>query len=138
MVEAEKALRAADQRQAELDDVECRLRREFEEQERQLRRDRGELTALEKRLRAAQAELDIERMRQRERELDEWQATLTQLHTDLEEQWRDLQRRNAELHQQEVVLRKGWQDLPPRRAEQGGLNRSGHRATWEASSHLSG
>ncbi|MFO0842146.1 MAG: hypothetical protein U0797_07055 [Gemmataceae bacterium] len=52
LLTAERAALAADQRQAELDDVEARLRAEFEEQERELQRQRHELAALEARLRA--------------------------------------------------------------------------------------
>lgn len=52
MLAAEQSALTSDQRLAELDDLEARLRAEFEEQERELQRQRRELTALETRLRA--------------------------------------------------------------------------------------
>jgi hypothetical protein len=57
LLEADKATLAAEQRQADLDDLETRLHREFEEQDRDLRRQRRELAALEARLRGERSAL---------------------------------------------------------------------------------
>lgn len=105
---AERAALAFEQRQAELEDVEVRLRREVEEQEQDLRQQRQTLEAQIAALRTQQTAIQAQQalldqkldaalqaeqaVSQRQSELDEMHERLEQLYQELEQQLEDPER----------------------------------------------
>jgi len=128
--QAERAAMASEQRQAELDDLEDRLRRELEEQEQDLRRRTRELQTREQglcgtlaRLRASQMSLE-QRMAEADREtaantrraaeLDEWQEGLDRASEEMERYYREMDNRDWQWSERGPQVPPGQETPRPR------------------------